>query len=698
MATFGTNNSETLPGTGSADEVYGLGGNDMLLGQAGNDYLDGGDGNDAIEGGEGTDNSVGGAGLDTFVVTREAATVNNGILDFQLGLDRVDVSKLGMSSFATLQLLIAEDSLGNAGFGFNNNGAFVATIMKGIAKDDLIAADFVFSAAAVNDALAGGGLADDLFGGLGNDTLAGAGGDDRLFGEQGDDRLYGNTLATPDGAADGDDWLDGGAGNDQLFGGGGNDTLFGGDGNDLLAGGGGSDSLSGGAGSDRFLLGRDSAGQYYDHLADFTPGQDKLDVSALGISDFDTVKALSTASNTSDLALNYKLGAGNTLVFLDGVLPGSLSAADVIFSTDAAGTAIAGTAQADDLFGGLGNDVLAGKQGDDRLFGEQGADILYGYGSATPAGTLDGADSLYGGAGNDQLFGGSENDILRGGSGDDTLTGGGGADALDGGAGNDTASYADSASPVTVRLWNGTAAGVDAAGDSFASIENIAGGAFNDTLVGDANANVIDGLGGADAMNGREGDDTYFVDNAGDSIADRSGIDTVNSTLAYTLGDTLENLNLLGAGKINGTGNALANTIAGNAAANTLNGGGGNDVLNGGLGNDTLVGGPGRDVFLFNTAPGPSNQDTLSGFSPADDTIKLENGIFTALAATGPLASSAFKIIGGGGVADSNDHILYNTASGGVYYDADGSGVAAAVQIAIIGSGLALTSADFVVA
>jgi Ca2+-binding RTX toxin-like protein len=120
-------------------------------------------------------------------------------------------------------------------------------------------------------------------------------------------------------------------------------------------------------------------------------------------------------------------------------------------------------------------------------------------------------------------------------------------------------------------------------------------------------------------------------------------------------------------------------------------------VLAGGLGNDRLTGGAGKDIFAFNSALGAGNIDTLTDFSVADDTIRLENGIFTTLTTPGVLAAAAFKIIGNGGVADSTDHLLYNTATGSLSYDADGSGAAAAVQIAILGTGLAMTNADFIV-
>ncbi|MDD1466718.1 hypothetical protein MEO43_15775, partial [Dolichospermum sp. ST_sed5] len=102
--------------------------------------------------------------------------------------------------------------------------------------------------------------------------------------------------------------------------------------------------------------------------------------------------------------------------------------------------------------------------------------------------------------------------------------------------------------------------------------------------------NVLTGGAGADTLIGGVGNDSYYVDNAADSIIENAneGTDRVFTTITYTLAPTLENLTLQGTTAINGTGNDLNNSITGNAAANVITGGAGADTLIGGLGNDNL--------------------------------------------------------------------------------------------------------------
>ena len=150
---------------------------------------------------------------------------------------------------------------------------------------------------------------------------------------------------------------------------------------------------------------------------------------------------------------------------------------------------------------------------------------------------------------------------------------------------------------------------------------------------------------------------------------------------------------------IDGSGNKLANTLSGHGAANVLSGGGGDDTLNGGLGNDTLSGGAGKDLFVFDTPlSAAENLDTISDFSSRADKIMLDKTIFTALAEEGTLLSACFRASATGVAGDDNDYILYNTTSGALIYDADGSGQGVAVEFAVLADKPTIKADNFIVA
>jgi Ca2+-binding RTX toxin-like protein len=145
-------------------------------------------------------------------------------------------------------------------------------------------------------------------------------------------------------------------------------------------------------------------------------------------------------------------------------------------------------------------------------------------------------------------------------------------------------------------------------------------------------------------------------------------------------------------------GNSGSNTVKGFGGNDVLKGGGGNDLLYGGIGNDKLYGNSGRDAFVFDTKPHRfSNKDTIVDFSVRDDTIRLDNAIFTKAGANGAFKSAAFWSSTSGKAHDRTDRIIYDTDSGKLFYDADGIGRAAAVEFAQISKNLALTYKDFYV-
>lgn len=269
---------------------------------------------------------------------------------------------------------------------------------------------------------------------------------------------------------------------------------------------------------------------------------------------------------------------------------------------------------------------------------------------------------------------------------------------------NDTVNYESATGPVTVSLNITTAQNTGGAGrDTLTGVENLIGSKFGDTLTGNPTYNILEGRAGndvlrgwsgADTLIGGLGNDTLFVENTRDVVIENAneGIDTVSSSITYSLSANVEKLILTGSSPINGTGNGLSNVLTGNSAANQLNGGGGNDILDGGYGANRLTGGAGNDIFRF-TSKGPV--DVITDYHVADDTIQLENSVFTALCDPGVLAAGQFRL--GAKALDANDHIIYNSATGALIYDANGNGTGGAIQIAIIGTGLALTHAEIVV-
>ena len=174
-----------------------------------------------------------------------------------------------------------------------------------------------------------------------------------------------------------------------------------------------------------------------------------------------------------------------------------------------------------------------------------------------------------------------------------------------------------------------------------------------------------------------------------DLVNDASGVDAINTTISRNLisYSTIENLVLTGTASINGIGNTLANRIIGNT---------GNNALNGGLGNDVLTGGTGIDSFAFSTALSASNVDTITDYNVANDTIRIDNAVFTTLA-LGNLAAGAFAVNTTGLAGDASDRIIYESDTGKLFYDANGLGGAAGIHFATLTAGLALTQADFLV-
>jgi Ca2+-binding RTX toxin-like protein len=451
-----------------------------------------------------------------------------------------------------------------------------------------------------------------------------------------DDRYYGyGGNDTMSGRA-GDDYLNGGDGDDILNGEDGDDRLDGGNNGDVLNGGAGDDQLFGRAGLD-ILNGGDGADNLYGGL-----GADQhIGGNDAGI----------------DLARYDDANYGNLTIRLDNAaLNVGLAAAGDLY------TGIEG------LVGGLGNDTIFGNTAVNYLYGSVGNDILNG---------LAGTDYLYGGLGNDKYYVDNAGDFIS------ELAGGGTADRV-----YASVSYVLGAGQQIEILTTTSNAGVGTI--------NLKGNEFNQTIQGNAGSNILNGAGGADIMSGFGGNDRYYVDNIGDIVNEAAGdgtADRVLTSVSYALGvgQQIEFFSVTvsaSTGAISLTGNQFNQTIQGNAGAN---------VINGGAGNDILFGFGGVDSFVFNTALNTAtNHDTISDYNVADDTIRLENAIFTLLTTTGTLGANQFKNLSLG-AQDAGDRIIYNQTSGELFYDTNGLTAGGMFLFADVTDGLILTNLDIFV-
>ena len=657
----GNSIDNVLRGNGGNDSLYGNDGNDTLYGNAGNDYLAGGEGDDTLYGGDGDDILDGAGGTDVIYGGNGNDIIYGGFVT-----DSV-YGEAGNDWFIQRQIG------GVAEFGDNMNGG------TGVDTLDLSQIDLY---GAIVDLASGTWQYNPLYGGPW--TITGV---ENVYGTQLADTITGNAAGNTLYGQSGDDSIDGMSGNDSIFGGAGSDMLYGGAGNDILDGGAGDDLLIGGDGDDVFDggSGRDlmygEAGDDLFRLFDGWNGSyGEIIVGGAGSDTFD-ISGTNVATSTIDLAdgtFNYTPGGAGAI---------SLSSIENVIGNTGS-DAISGSGEVNSLWGRSGNDTLLGQGGNDFLYGEDGNDLLDG-------GT--GVDYMAGGTGNDTYYVDSASDAviefsnsgtdivyasvtysiagtnvenitavgsaslitgnglnniitgsaignkLVGGGGDDTLLGEGGDDILDGGVGNDildggngidAADYRSSSAAVTVNLSVGVAQNTGGAGtDTLSNIENIFGSSYNDNLTGNSLSNFILAGNGNDTLNGGAGDDD-------------------------------------------------------------LNGGNNNDYLNGGSGSDSLTGGGGNDVFAFLNGFGPTNVDTITDYSVANDTINILSAAVGGLP-TGTLAANAFHI--GAAAADANDRIIYNSATGDLFYDADGSGAGAAVLFAHLSAGLAMTNAEFVI-
>ncbi|QZD92887.1 M10 family metallopeptidase C-terminal domain-containing protein [Qipengyuania xiapuensis] len=387
---------------------------------------------------------------------------------------------------------------------------------------------------------------------------------------------------------------------------------------------------------------------------------------------------------------NVGAEVGNVMIARGTVIENAIggSGADRFFGNSSANQ-ITGNGGNDRVFALGGNDIVDGGAGADLIFGGDGADQLSG-------GTEN--DAIYGGNGNDDIFGGANDDfldgeagndtingedgadLLRGGAGDDILSGGIGADHLEGGNDNDTLNGdADND-----RLFGGAGNDILNGGDGE---DSLFGGNGADTLNGGALADLMYGLAGSDIASGGSGNDFVHGGTENDQVNGNDGNDQLFGGAGL---DTLDGGN--GADSIYGDGGD--DTLIGGAGNDRIVAGADNDTIYGRLGADIINGGPGDDVFVFDTALGAGQVDQIYDFGNGDDTIWLDNSIFTSLS-LGALDPSAFHL--GTSAQDADDRIIFDSATGNLWYDEDGAGGAAAQLVAKLNLSAGLTAQDFLV-
>ena len=232
--------------------------------------------------------------------------------------------------------------------------------------------------------------------------------------------------------------------------------------------------------------------------------------------------------------------------------------------------------------------------------------------------------------------------------------------------------------------------------DIFDNAHNMISGTDQaDTLVGTLGNDTIDGHLGADTMTGGDGNDIYVVDNASDRVVETntstSQIDTVQASVSWTLGANLENLVLTGTSDINGTGNERQNFITGNAANNVLNGAAGADSMSGGDGNDTYYVDNADDIVIetnSNAVPGgiDSVHSSLAAHTLANNVERLYIDSTGAANGTGNALDNTLFAGAGNNVLDGrdgNDTVSFERALSGVTVN-----LSTSAQQNTVGSGL----------
>jgi Ca2+-binding RTX toxin-like protein len=677
---------------------------------------------DQIHGREGTDR----------ITLTQAGTLDLVAPSAVTGIEQLYGSS-GNDTFIVSAARLAGITTFNTGGGsdtFLTEGSF--TLAAGFAVGTLRARD---ASSMGNFTYQGNDLGQTILGNAGANTIRGFGGDDTLNGgdDKASDTLYGG---------EGDDtfrvYTNGdrvrenvGEGYDRVFASA-DFTLFPAAEIEAL-------STSNGSGTDAITL----VGNAFKQTIIGNAGDNVLNSAGGG----DTLRGLGGNDlyhvNSDDTVIENANGGTDTVNAHSNYVLAADAHVEVLQSNDPGGTF------ARDLTGNAFAQTIIGGAGANRLHdgGKGGADILRGLGGDDTYVVYNAGDIIEDTAGNDRVLAGvtyalkagvaiemltttsgsgkgainlTGNELSQeivGNAGENMLSSGavGGADMLRGLGGNDIYRVYNTGDIVVEEASQGSAdrvmssvsyalgAGVyvellTTNSSTATTAINLTGNALKQAITGNAGANVISdgGAGKADTMSGLGGNDTYRVYNSGDVIqetASQGTADRVMAAVDYRLGagvhvELLTTNGSSGKSAIDLTGNEFAQEILGNAGDNRLEGRDGNDTLRGFEGDDT---------FVFNTKLGASNVDTVVDFNVADDRFLLSDAIFTKLN-TGVMLSGYFRANTTGLAQDANDHVIYETDTGKLFYDADGLGGAAGTQFAKIAVGLSLTNADFYVA
>ena len=616
------------------------------------------------------------------------------------GVENLDASTL-TASLALTGNALANSILGGAGADTLDGGAGADTLRGGAGND-------VYLVDAIND--------------LVDETSVGSSGTDTI-------RLIGSSLSsytiTVSGAT-GVEYLDASAlsqnltlnGNslsNSLIGGSGHDSITDDNGNDTINGGLGNDTLNAGGGFDRYQFDwsmANGAGWGQDVIFHFEPGSDKLEIRNLGFNPvaadftelFDvtpfvsgpvsvTLRGVLALGDLQTITLNYRVG---------GPVYGNTVFSDFVFVKDPNVTWITGNSSSNTLSGTNGNDTILGLAGDDSIHASLGQDILDGgsgvdivnYADFTSSVSinlgLSGAQTIAHGISQtlisiEGLMGTAFADSLVGSANDDVISGGVGNDTLDGGAGSDTLDYSYLTTNLTLSLAASGAqqtiiASLGSDEDVVRNFENVIGGAGHDNLTGHSGANILmggagndtlDGGAGADTLRGGAGDDVYYVDNINDVIdetsAGSSGTDLVITSVNYTLGTNVENVQVSGSVGLSVTGNELGNWMRGGSGNDTLNGGGGRDILDYSLYTSSL---------LFSAMDG-SGRQTVTAVAGSDvDVIQNIENILAGSGHDSIIGNNANNsIVGGDGDDWIRDEAGNDTLLGGAGNDTISGGI-----------------------